>query len=167
MVIPPVPWAAHSKASPLFPRIIFFPVLNLNLVQLKAIPSCPISSYTGAEADSHLATTSLQAVAESHKVSLEGPLLQSEQSQFPQSLPLRLVLQTPHSSVALLWTHSRTSMSFLYWRAQNWTEYLRYSLTEGQSPLFSCWLCFFWYKSWCHWSSLPPGHTASAYSDGC
>ena len=71
------------------------------LVQLEAITSCPITSYRGAEADTHLATTSFQAVVESNEVSPE-PLLQTEPSQFPQLLPI--VFQTLHSSVAILWT---------------------------------------------------------------
>jgi len=37
------------------------------LVQLEAIPSHPISSYMGEEADPHLTTTSLQAVVERYK----------------------------------------------------------------------------------------------------
>ena len=39
---------------------------------------------------------SFQVVAESDKVTLEPPLLQTEQSQLPQPLPTRLLLQTPH-----------------------------------------------------------------------
>ena len=36
----------------------------------------------------------------------EPPLLQTEQSQFPQSLLIRLMLQNPHSYIALFWTRS-------------------------------------------------------------
>ena len=51
-----------------------------------------LSSYCcdlGEEADPHLATVSSQAVVESDKVSPEPPLLQSEQLEFLQSLPIR------------------------------------------------------------------------------
>ena len=59
------------------------------LVQLEAIPFSPDASYT------HLATASLQAVADSDKVSPEPPLLLTKQSQLPQLLLIRPVLLTP------------------------------------------------------------------------
>ena len=66
------------------------------MLQLEAIPSSPIASYVGEEADPHLSTISLQIVIESDKVSPEPPLLlQTKQSLFPQLLLIRLVLQTP------------------------------------------------------------------------
>ena len=52
--------------------------------------------YLGEELGLHLATTSFQAVVESNEVSPEPPLLQTEQSQFPQPIPIRFVLQTLH-----------------------------------------------------------------------
>jgi len=45
-----------------------FLISNLNLAQLKAIPSHLVTSYAGEEADLHLATTSLQVTVESNKV---------------------------------------------------------------------------------------------------
>jgi len=63
-------------------------------MQLETIPSSLIASYV-EEVDSHLTTTSLQVVVESNKVSSEPPLMQTKQSQIPQLLPMRLVLQTP------------------------------------------------------------------------
>ena len=53
-------------------------------MQLEAIPSVSIASYTGEEANLHLATASFQAVVQSNEVSHEPPLLQNEQTQFPQ-----------------------------------------------------------------------------------
>ena len=50
----------------------------------------------GEEAKPLLVTTSLQEVAECNEVSPEPPLLQTKQSQLPQLLLKRLVLQTPH-----------------------------------------------------------------------
>jgi len=82
-------------------------------MQLEAIPPSPVASYVVEEADPCLTTTSLQAVIESNKVSPEPPFLQTEQSQLPQLLLIRPVLQIPHSFVALLWTRSSALMSFL------------------------------------------------------
>ena len=83
------------------------------LVQLEAIPSSPIISYVREQADLHLATVSFQVVVESDKVSSKPPLLQTKQSQFPQPLLIRLVIETPHQ---LRWPSldlSRTSVYFL------------------------------------------------------
>ncbi|KAK4806346.1 hypothetical protein QYF61_017215 [Mycteria americana] len=52
--------------------------------------------YLGEETDPHLATLSFQAVVESDEVSPQPPFLQAEQPQFPQPLPISLVLQTLH-----------------------------------------------------------------------
>ena len=45
------------------------------LAQFEVIPSSPITSIMGEEADTQLTTTSLQVVIESDKVSPEPPLL--------------------------------------------------------------------------------------------
>ena len=60
-----------------------------------AISSGPVCCL-GEEAKPLLTTASLQAVVECNEVSPEPPLLQTEQSQLPQPLLIRLVLQTPH-----------------------------------------------------------------------
>ena len=70
--------------------------------QLEATPFSPIASYMGEEANSHLTTTSSQAIVEINEVFPEPPLLQTEQSQLPQLLLISLVLQTHHSFVAIL-----------------------------------------------------------------
>ncbi|KAK4819032.1 hypothetical protein QYF61_024397 [Mycteria americana] len=64
--------------------------------QLEAISSCPIACYLGEETDPHLSTTSFQVVVESDKVSPQPPFLQAKQSQLPQPLLIRLLLQTLH-----------------------------------------------------------------------
>ena len=79
----------------------------------EAIPSSPIASYAGDEANTHFTTTSFQAVVENDQVTPEPLLLQTKQSQFPQPLLIKFVLQIPHSFLALLWVCSRASMSFL------------------------------------------------------
>ena len=82
----------HPFREVVFPNVQPEPFL----VQLEAIPSSPITDYMGEEADPQLTTTSLWVVIESNKVSPEPPLLQTKQSQLPQTLLIRLVLQTPH-----------------------------------------------------------------------
>ena len=67
---------------------------ELPLAKLEAIPSH--RSYLGEEANPHLAVTSFQVSEECNEVSPESPLLQIEQSQFPQLLLIRLVLQAIH-----------------------------------------------------------------------
>ncbi|KAK4813546.1 LOW QUALITY PROTEIN: hypothetical protein QYF61_009589 [Mycteria americana] len=80
-------------ALSIFPNIQSKPPL----MQLEAISSCPIASYLGEETNTYLATPSFQLVIESDKVSSpQPPLLQTKQSQFPQPLPISLVLQTLH-----------------------------------------------------------------------
>ena len=83
----PIPIPDHSFLKSFFPNIQPEPPL----VQLKAFPSCPIASYVGEEADPHHATTSFLVAIVRKRVSLEAALLQAEQSQFPQMLPIRLV----------------------------------------------------------------------------
>ena len=104
-----------SLGSPFQHLITLFPTIQPEppLVLLEAIISIPIVKYMGEQANPHLTTASFQAVVESDNVSTEPPLLQTEQSQFSQPFLVRLVFQRPHSFSALLWTLSRTSMSFL------------------------------------------------------
>ena len=114
MVTPQPPWTARSNALPFYQRN--FPNIQPepSLVQLEAIPSHSVTSYDGEEVGTHVSTTSFQGAVESDNVSPEPPHLQPGKSQFPQLLPVRVVFQTPHSFVALLWAHSRVSMLLLY-----------------------------------------------------
>ncbi|KAK4828712.1 hypothetical protein QYF61_000550 [Mycteria americana] len=88
----PVPMLDNAFSEVKFPNIQSKPPL----VQLEAISSCPITCYLGEETDPHLSTTSFQAVVESDKVSPQPPFLQAKQSQLPQPLLIRLLLQTLH-----------------------------------------------------------------------
>ncbi|KAK4830581.1 hypothetical protein QYF61_011759 [Mycteria americana] len=72
----PVPMLDNPFSEVKFPNIQSKPPL----AQLEAISSCPITCYLGEETDPHLATTSFQA----------------KQSQLPQPLLIRLLLQTLH-----------------------------------------------------------------------
>ncbi|KAK4815015.1 hypothetical protein QYF61_013467, partial [Mycteria americana] len=88
----PVPMLDNPLGEEKFPNIQSKPPL----AQLEAISSCPITCYLGEETDPHLSTTSFQAAEESNEVSPQPPFLQAKQSQFPQPLLIRLLLQTLH-----------------------------------------------------------------------
>ncbi|KAK4818248.1 hypothetical protein QYF61_009423 [Mycteria americana] len=88
----PVPMLDNPFSEVKFPHIQSKPPL----VQLETISSCPITCYLGEETDPHLSTTSFQVVVESNKVSPQPPFLQAKQSQLPQPLLIRLLLQTLH-----------------------------------------------------------------------
>ncbi|KAK4831835.1 hypothetical protein QYF61_019593 [Mycteria americana] len=87
-----VPMLDNPLGEEKFPNIQSKPPL----AQLEAISSCPITCYLGEETDPHLSTTSFQAVVESDEVSPQPPFLQAKQSQLPQPLLIRLLLQTLH-----------------------------------------------------------------------
>ena len=93
-------WAVPGSSIPV-PRSLldknFFPRIQPEtlLAQLEAVPSSSIASNAREEADSHLTTISFQAVVGGNKVSPGLPLLQTKQSQFPQPLLIKPVLQSP------------------------------------------------------------------------
>ncbi|KAK4812332.1 hypothetical protein QYF61_017109 [Mycteria americana] len=89
---PVLPMLDNPLGEEKFPNIQSKPPL----VQLEAISSCPITCYLGEETDPHLSTTSFQVVEKSDKVSPQPPFLQAKQSQLPQPLLIRLLLQTLH-----------------------------------------------------------------------
>ena len=80
------------------------------LVQLEAISPHPVTY----EINSTLAVRTFQILEESNKVSPQPPLPHTEQPQFLQSLLIGIFSKAFTSFVALLWTCSSTSMSFLY-----------------------------------------------------
>ncbi|KAK4807027.1 hypothetical protein QYF61_000356 [Mycteria americana] len=87
-----VPMLDNPLGEEKFPNIQSKPPL----AQLEAISSCPITCYLGEETDPHLSTTSFQVVVESDEISPQPPFLQAKQSQLPQPLLIRLLLQTLH-----------------------------------------------------------------------
>ncbi|KAK4832379.1 hypothetical protein QYF61_022234, partial [Mycteria americana] len=87
-----VPMLDNPLGEEKFPNIQSKPPL----AQLEAISSCPLTCYLGEETDPHLSTTSFQVVVESDEVSPQPPFLQAKQSQLPQPLLIRLLLQTLH-----------------------------------------------------------------------
>ncbi|KAK4817319.1 hypothetical protein QYF61_009172 [Mycteria americana] len=87
-----VPMLDNPLGEEKFPNIQSKPPL----AQLEAISSCTITCYLGEETDPHLSTTSFQVVVESDEVSPQPPFLQAKQSQLPQPLLIRILLQTLH-----------------------------------------------------------------------
>ena len=67
----PIPVPDLSLREELFPNI----QPESPLVQLEAIPSSPIASYMGEEADPHLTITSIQSAVESNKITPQPPVL--------------------------------------------------------------------------------------------
>ena len=84
----PVPMLDKLFGEEFFPNIQPKPPL----MQPETIFSHPVASYLGEETDICLATTCLQIVAESEKVSPEPPFLQTKQPPFFQLLLIGLVL---------------------------------------------------------------------------
>jgi len=72
----------------------FFLICKPPLMKLAAIASRPTAGYLGEDINPHLTTPSFQVAVESDKVSPQPPLLQTEQPQLPQPLPISFVLQT-------------------------------------------------------------------------
>ena len=105
----PFPASDHSFGEEIFPNI----QPELPLVQHEAIPFTLIANYMGAEADCHFTAASLQVVVESSNVTLEPPLIQTKQCQFPHLFLMRLVLQNLTSLLAFLCTCSWDLMSLL------------------------------------------------------
>ncbi|KAK4815510.1 LOW QUALITY PROTEIN: hypothetical protein QYF61_003068 [Mycteria americana] len=104
----PVPMLDNPFSEVKFPNIQSKPPL----AQLEAISSHPITCYLGEETDPHLSTTSCQAVR-----AVRSPLsLLFSRLNNPSSLSRSSsdFCSRPFTSfVALLWTHSSTSMSLL------------------------------------------------------
>ena len=76
----------------------------------------------------------MQVLEGSYTVPLEPSLLQAEEPQLSQPLFIGEVLSKSSLIifVPLLWTSSNSSMSFLCWGPQNWTQYSRWGLTRAE-----------------------------------
>ena len=124
----------------------FFLTSNLKLPWHNLRPFS-IASYMEEEFNPPPHCNFLSESCREWRVSPEPPLLPTEQSQLPQLLPIRLVLQTPHSSVAILWTRFRACLPCSEWpkiEHNIWGTASPVLSTEGQSPPCSCWLHYFW-----------------------
>jgi len=71
----------------------FFLVSNLNLLWHNWRPFLVVVSLVtwGKKPNTHLATTSFQAIVENNKISPQPPFTQTKQDQFPQLSLVRLV----------------------------------------------------------------------------
>jgi len=110
-----------------------------------------------------LLVSSFQVLKGHNDVSLEPFLLQANQAN-----SLNLSSQESYSSplitlVALLWTRSKSSMSFLYWGSQAWMQCSRWGLVRaegGQSSPSPCWSPLFCCIPGYCWPSRLREHTA-------
>jgi len=74
----------------------------------------------------------LEVLKGCNKVSLEPSLFQAEQPQLSQLFLIGEVLQHSDYFCGLLWTRSNSSMSFLCWGLQSWTQDCRWGLTRAE-----------------------------------
>ena len=137
----PIPLPDHS-----FKEILTIIQPEPPLVLLEAIPSHPITSYAGEEADPHLATTSFTVVAESDKASPEPPLSQTKQPQFPQLLLIDLCSRPLTASLPYS-GHAPGPQCLSCSEGPKTEHNTRGAVpklsTEGQSLPCSCWLYYF------------------------
>ncbi|KAK4818594.1 hypothetical protein QYF61_015456 [Mycteria americana] len=160
----PGPMLDNPFSEEIFPNIQSKPPL----AQLEAISSCPIACDLGEETNTHLSTTSFQVVVGSEKISPQPPFLQAKQPQFPQSLLIRLLLQTLHqlhcpsldtlqhlsaflyssakyretTSLVLLATFSDTSQDAIGLLGHLGTLLAHIQLAIDQHPQVLCWAAF-------------------------
>ena len=78
-------------------KFILISNLNLSWCNFRPYPLfLPLVTWEGKEFDCHIATISFQEIVENYKISSDPPLLRTKQTQFPQLMLTRLVLQIPH-----------------------------------------------------------------------
>jgi len=109
----------------------FFLISNLNLpsFSLKPLPLV-LSLHTPVQSPSPSFLWAPSGTGSCSKVIPQPSLLQAEQPQLPQPVLIGEVLQPSDHLRGLLWTRSNTSMSFLSWGPQSWTQYSRWGLTR-------------------------------------
>lgn len=113
---------------------IFFRVSNQNFTYSSL---CLLLSWY-RESVSIFFVSFFQVVAHNNKTSPPPAFLKAEQTQFSQPLLICPLLQPWTILVILTQTHSSISMPFLYWGAQNWTQYFRlwsHVLKRGEGNL--------------------------------
>ena len=117
--VQPLPICHHSFREEFFPNIQSKPLL----AQFKVNPSHPIAITWEQRSTPTSLLTPFREFRKRWGLPLAS-LLQAQPSQFQQLLPIRPVLQTLHSSAALLWTCCRTSTSFFSyggsWHWEGW-----------------------------------------------
>ncbi|KAK4814367.1 LOW QUALITY PROTEIN: hypothetical protein QYF61_017780 [Mycteria americana] len=160
----PVPMLDNPFSEVKFPNIQSKPPL----VQLEAISSCPITCYLGEETEPP-PLYNLLSVVESDEVSPQPLLLQAKQPQFPQSVLIRLLLQTLHQlhcpsldmlqhlNVSLVVRGPKLNTVFEVRPYQCQVQGHDHFPTPAGHTIFDT----------SHWLSWPPGHTAGSYSGTC
>ena len=90
-------------------KLFFTSNLNLPSCNLRPFPLVLALVPCEKRTTPHLHITTRHVIGQSEVVFPQPPLLHTNESHFPQPLPIRLVLYNPHSFIALLWTHFRLS----------------------------------------------------------
>jgi len=95
------------------------PRLQLELPRLQFVPvaPCPVAGHHWKESGPVLLTPTRKRFIGISKVPSEPSLLQAEQAQLPQPLLIGEMLQSLSILLALRWTLSSSSSSFLNWGA--------------------------------------------------
>ena len=123
----PVPVLCHPQRKEILPHV----QTELSMLQFVPIAPCPVTGYHWKELGPILLTPTLQIFISIDKVPSQPSLLQAEQAQLPQPFLTGQMLQSI-ILVALRWTLSSSSSSFLKWGAQNWTQCSRWGLTRAE-----------------------------------
>ena len=111
----------------------FLLLSNLNLPShLKTIPPCPTVIHPHKQLVPLLFICSLQVLKGHNEVSPVSSLFQAKQAQLPQPFLLGEVLQPSDHLSGLLWTCSKSSMSFMYLGPQAWMQYSRWGLIRAE-----------------------------------
>lgn len=100
------------------------------LFQLKAIPPCPVSTYPCQKSLCSFFQSPLY-VLESALMTPQS-LLQTEQHQLSQPVFMAELLWPSGSFPDLLWTRSSTSILFLCWGPQGWTQHWGWDVTRAE-----------------------------------
>jgi len=125
----PVPVLCHPQSNEVLPRV----QMELPVLQFVPIVPCPVAGHHWKESGSILLTPTLISIFICiYKVPSQPPLLQAKQAQLPRPFLIREMLQSLIIFMALLWTLSSSSSSFLNWEAQNWTQYSRCGLMRAE-----------------------------------
>jgi len=123
-----VPVLRHPQREEVLPHV----QTELPMLQFVPVTSCPVAGHHWKEFGPILLTPTLQVFLSIYKDPSQPSLLQVKQAQLPQPFLIGEMLQSPIILVALLWTLSSSSSSFLKWGAQNWTQYSRWGLTWAE-----------------------------------
>ena len=121
----PVPVLRHPQSKEVLPHV----QMELPMLQFVPISPCPVTGHHWKESGLILLTLTLEIFINIYKIPSQSSLLQAKHARslslFSFSSPLIIF-------VALWWTLSSSSSSFLNWGAQNWMQYSRWGLTRAE-----------------------------------